>query len=656
LHNTFGFDGEYESKLDFSKTTDQKVAELIALQLLLIDEVSMLDVDIRASVFSQLSNLLSVIQAFSVVWASGLVIGRMCAWDAMTKILGLADHARHRGFRTESDEYGSCHLILFGDFKQLPPATSKPPFIALPRVHGGAFDFRVLRQNRRVISDVARREEIENFHGILHDVAHGISSDRVRTFLVQAYVRGAQRGCAADAPFEGVTSVFAKRRYRDTYNRTIVKRIGKTHNHTLKVKARVRARGQRGGGFYGEKKVAYLRRKCKTQNLWLLQLAGDFHTSYETEEVVDPTKQHMMRAMLSTNLAVDSRFANGTQGRVMMFHPKSTKDKHTALSAGHSGLMTRFLKETSLRKDELFPDIDHIDVQSRPEGLNARGEPIMLQLSLVPAYALTIHKTQALSIKHVVCGCLEGIFAWGQLYVLISRVTDPANLHLIGLPPKDLVEEVGSALKRAGYSDIDAFIRWTDVSREWEYKASSKSFAQKYIRERQVPMTHKTLEEILNPQPVAGRVLLKLLDYIDRVDRASKDGSPRPKFLGDDREPIFPPSGHPDELWWLTELSRRKTEERMARDELLEEGADESDNEEVSEDDIVKDKKDCDDDDTDVFSEDESDPSDTLLSASSSSNAGQPRLPLTSGPHESQSSFRRGASSAILSGSQTSES
>ena len=235
----------------------------------------------------------------------------------MTKILGLADHARHRGFRQESDEYGSCHLILFGDFKQLPPATSKPPFIYLPRVHGGTFDFRVLRQNRRVISDVARRDEIENFHGILHDVAHGVSSDRVKFFLVQAYVRGAQRGCAEDAPFEGVTSVFAKRRYRDAYNRTIVKRIGKTHNHTLKVKARVRARGQRGGGFYGEKKVAYLRRKCKTQNLWLLQLAGDFHTSYETEEVVDPTKQHMMRAMLSANLAVDARFVVAAAAAVL---------------------------------------------------------------------------------------------------------------------------------------------------------------------------------------------------------------------------------------------------------------------------------------------------------------------------------------------------
>ena len=52
LHNTFGFDGELESKLDFSKTTDQKVAELIGLQLLLIDEVSTLDVDIVASVLS----------------------------------------------------------------------------------------------------------------------------------------------------------------------------------------------------------------------------------------------------------------------------------------------------------------------------------------------------------------------------------------------------------------------------------------------------------------------------------------------------------------------------------------------------------------------------------------------------------------------------
>ena len=62
-----------------------------------------------------------------------------------------------------------------------------------------------------------------------------------------------------------------------------------------------------------------------------------------------------------------------------------------------------------MAKAELFPDIDTLDVVARQEALKTRGEPQMLQLPLVPAYALTIHKTQALSIKHRVNGCLEAV-------------------------------------------------------------------------------------------------------------------------------------------------------------------------------------------------------------------------------------------------------
>ena len=83
-----------------------------------------------------------------------------------------------------------------------------------------------------------------------------------------------------------------------------------------------------------------------------------------------------------------------------------------------------------------------------------------VRLPLVPCYALTVHKTQAnslllfhlsccarsqmlrarasslqaLSIRHLVLGCLEGVFAQGHVYVLVSRVTDPActgNLYTI---------------------------------------------------------------------------------------------------------------------------------------------------------------------------------------------------------------------------------
>ena len=78
----------------------------------------------------------------------------------------------------------------------------------------------------------------------------------------------------------------------------------------------------------------------------------------------------------------------------------------------------------------------------------------MLQLRLAFAYALTVHKTQALSIKHLVIGCLEGVFALGQVYVLISRVTDPKNFMLVGVPPKDLLEPIALELLANGI-DVD---------------------------------------------------------------------------------------------------------------------------------------------------------------------------------------------------------
>ena len=92
-----------------------------------------------------------------------------------------------------------------------------------------------------------------------------------------------------------------------------------------------------------------------------------------------------------------------------------------------------------------------MDLGARQENLHARGEPILLQLCVVPAYSLTVletalltvgcvvclylfmrfqrkktltlqvHKTQALSIKHLVLGCLEGVFALGQVYVLVPK-------------------------------------------------------------------------------------------------------------------------------------------------------------------------------------------------------------------------------------------
>ena len=74
----------------------------------------------------------------------------------------------------------------------------------------------------------------------------------------------------------------------------------------------------------------------------------------------------------------------------MMFNPASVELKK-ALPSSHPELPARFLKESSVSKQQLYPDIDHIDLQVRQENLQVRGDPVMPQLSVTPCYALTIH-------------------------------------------------------------------------------------------------------------------------------------------------------------------------------------------------------------------------------------------------------------------------
>ncbi len=269
----------------------------------------------------------------------------------------------------------------------------------------------------------------------------------------------------------------------------------------------------------------------------------------------------MMRCMLISNLAVDQRFANGTQGRLLYWSPGYVESKRALLST-HLGLTARFVKETSMRvRAELLPDIDFMDIQARVENLACSGEPLMIQRPLVPYYAITVHKSQSLSIKHIVRGSCGGIFAVGHLYVLLSRATDPQNLQLVGLPPKDMLEEVEAAWARAGMNVDECWRRVVSVTNEWVYTPGpgpvGDRITQRRISERTIPLKHRTLAEVLDPQPRASAVIHRLLDWIDSCDMASQRGEARPPFDHD----IFA-----EDQWWLTDLLRRPKKEEADED------------------------------------------------------------------------------------------
>ena len=65
-----------------------------------------------------------------------------------------------------------------------------------------------------------------------------------------------------------------------------------------------------GQQYFSEKRTELCKAKARTQQVWSLLLAGDWHPNYETK--VPAPQPHFMRCMLTANLSVQDRMANGT--------------------------------------------------------------------------------------------------------------------------------------------------------------------------------------------------------------------------------------------------------------------------------------------------------------------------------------------------------
>jgi len=63
---------------------------------------------------------------------------------------------------------------------------------------------------------------------------------------------------------------------------------------------------------------------------------------------------------------------------------------------------------------------------------------IRLQFPIIAASAITIHKSQGLTLNHVVTDIGNSVFTCGQAYVALSRVTSLDGLHLINFDPRSV--------------------------------------------------------------------------------------------------------------------------------------------------------------------------------------------------------------------------
>ncbi len=85
-----------------------------------------------------------------------------------------------------------------------------------------------------------------------------------------------------------------------------------------------------------------------------------------------------------------------------------------------------------------------------------------------------------------------------------GRVTDPRNFALVGVPPKDLMEEVALAWRQAGLDPVECLRKCTMVTTEFVYDEQEPSFQRrlkpKESKSKALPVRHRSLPEVLDPQ------------------------------------------------------------------------------------------------------------------------------------------------------------
>ena len=113
-----------------------------------------------------------------------------------------------------------------------------------------------------------------------------------------------------------------------------------------------------------------------------------------------------------------------------------TINKWGKYANGERGIIQRIEEDYIIvEKEEIFVrverhDFDLLEMQSNDKGkVTSTKVATLSQFPLKLAYAVTIHKSQGMSIDNLVCN-VDNIFAPSQFYVAISRAIDPKNLRL----------------------------------------------------------------------------------------------------------------------------------------------------------------------------------------------------------------------------------
>ena len=171
---------------------------------------------------------------------------------------------------------------------------------------------------------------------------------------------------------------------------------------------------------------------CMTRNTKKIdKLKGDYYTyesvdTFEPEEGIDVFKSNEEIKKVLNDTICPETLRLKKDCRVMLIY---NLDVSKGMCNGAIGTIKELDKKTikvEFDNGEIC-DIERLEFKTKDHD----GEYIRTQIPLIPAYAITIHKSQGLSLEKAMIK-QENCFASGQTYVALSRLTTLSGLKIIG--------------------------------------------------------------------------------------------------------------------------------------------------------------------------------------------------------------------------------
>ena len=371
--------------------------------------------------------------------------------------------------------FGYRDVLLFGDIRQLPPASGRQPFWATGTFQS-FFEIFVLREDRRHERDASMRrlKELFAWGGCAHEKT--IYNDKgweqpwpIHPDVYDAVLEMTLQGIGltgGTVDLDVGTAIFARHVEKDMWNDAYVRHIEEMYwdkgLEAIDVVGYNPVRKE-------NNKEADTRRSTGLQAPRVLRLRT--------------CTQHRMRVVMLHNEDVPMRWCNGTPCRLLAGNSWTGLPGTVKRNPDGSFAVTRVvnLEDThefpefnvkvirdenqTLAKVTRYQPDDICLVPSRHDStFDGYKETHFQQVSLAIAAAMTCHKVQGLTIPSIFI-CLYKVFGFGIPYTALTRTPFKRNIAIVGVPPRDIYEalfvedEHGRDMLERKRDEIDQLLR-----------------------------------------------------------------------------------------------------------------------------------------------------------------------------------------------------